>query len=96
MRRGDVVVGAQFREVGEDVIRPFGQRELEAESVAFIVCKRNGVSSKSETYLKTFVDQNTTADNLDIYRILSAAGQIETLLGLGARTAFERPAKGTR
>ena len=30
--------------------------ELEAESVAFIVCKRNGVTSKSETYLKNFVN----------------------------------------
>lgn len=71
----------------------YRQRELEAESVAFIVCKRNEVSSKSETYLKAFVDQNITTDNLDIYRIMWAAGQIETLLGLGTRTAFERPQK---
>jgi IrrE N-terminal-like domain len=69
------------------------QRELEAESAAFIVCKRNGVLSKSQTYLKSFVDDNATADNLDIYRIMWAAGQIETLLGLGARTAFDRSRK---
>jgi IrrE N-terminal-like domain len=69
------------------------QRELEAESVAFIACQRNSVSSKSGTYLKAFVDQDTTTDDLDIYRIMWAAGQIETLLGLGARTAFDRPRK---
>jgi antirestriction protein ArdC len=72
-------------------LRPFGnlrQRELEAESVAFIVCARNGVASRSETYLASYVDQNTTIADLDIYQVMRAAGQIETLLGLGARTKF--------
>jgi hypothetical protein len=63
-------------------------RELESESVAFIVCARNGVASNSETYLTNFVDQNTTVEDLDIYQIMRAAGQIETLLGLGAHTTF--------
>jgi hypothetical protein len=43
--------------------------------------------------LKSFVDENSTADELDIYRIMWAAGQIETPLGLGARTAFDRSRK---
>jgi hypothetical protein len=68
-------------------------RELEAESVSFIVCARNGVTSKAETYLKNYVDQNTTVENVDIYRIMRAAGQIETLLGLGAQSGFSRPRK---
>jgi hypothetical protein len=55
------------------------QRELETESVSFLVCKRNGVTSKSETYLANFVNQNTTVGNLDIYQVMRAAGQIETL-----------------
>lgn len=63
-------------------------RELEAESVAFIVCKRSGVTSKSETYLMNFVGQNTTVEDVDIYRIMRAAGQIESLLGLGAQSGF--------
>jgi antirestriction protein ArdC len=67
----------------------YQQAELEAESVAFIVCARNGITSKSETYLKDFVDQNTTIEDLDIYQVMRAAGHVETLLGLGARTAFE-------
>src|SRR5271157_4171719 len=62
--------------------------ELEAESVAFIVCKRNGVTSKSETYLANFVTQNSTVEDLDVYQAMSAAGHIETLLGLGAQARF--------
>lgn len=69
---------------------PLKQRELEAESVAYLVCARNGVKSKSEAYLKNYVDNNTTIDNLDIYNIMRAAGQIETMLGLTVNTKFER------
>jgi IrrE N-terminal-like domain len=64
--------------------------ELEAESVAFLVCKRNGVTSKSETYLANFVGQHTTVGDLDIYQIMRAAGQVETLLGLGAQSGFTK------
>jgi hypothetical protein len=64
------------------------QVELEAESVAFIVCERNGVTSKSESYLANFVDQNATVGDLDIYQIMRTAGQVETMLGLGAHTKF--------
>ena len=67
---------------------PHRQEELEAESVAFILCERNGVESRSKTYLANFVDQNTTVGNLDIYQVMHAAGQIETLLGIGAKTNF--------
>jgi len=67
------------------------RRELEAESVAYLVCARNGVQSKSETYLKNYVTQNTTIDHLDLYQIMRAAGQIETLLGLTAHTKFAKP-----
>jgi IrrE N-terminal-like domain len=65
------------------------QEEFEAESVAFIVCERNGVESRSKTYLANFVNQNTTVGNLDIYQVMHAAGQIETLLGIGAKTNFK-------
>lgn len=65
-------------------------RELEAESVAFIVCKRRGVSSSSERYLRNFVDQQTTVDDLDIYQVVRAAGRVESLLGLGLNTTFQQ------
>jgi len=69
------------------------QVELEAESVAFLVCARNGVKSKSETYLANFVEKNTTIDQLDLYRVMRAAGQVEALLGLTARTKYDMPTR---
>lgn len=74
--------------VPERSLPPLQQRELEAESVAYLVCARNRVKSKSETYLKNYVDNNTTIDNLDVYNIMRAAGQIETMLGLTENTRF--------
>lgn len=71
------------------------QRELEAESVAFLVCERNGVKSKSATYLKAYVKANTTIDHLDLYQVMRAAGQVETLLGLTAHTKYDQPPKRT-
>jgi hypothetical protein len=72
-----------------DRIRPtHALEELEAESVAYLVCKRHGVESRSETYLANFVTQHTTIGDLEIYRVMRAAGRIETLLGLAARTSF--------
>jgi hypothetical protein len=67
------------------------QRELEAESVSFLVCARNGVTSESETYLAHFVEKNTTVEDVDIYQVMRAAGQVETLLGLPAHTRFDKP-----
>jgi len=69
------------------------QRELEAESVAYLVCSRNGVESKSQTYLTEFVDKNTDIAALDLYQVVRAAGQIETLLGLTSHTRYEPSGK---
>ena len=69
------------------------QRELEAESVAFLVCKRNGVTCRSESYLSNYVTDHTTIDSLDLYQVMRAAGQIESLLGLTMNTKYDRPKK---
>jgi len=69
------------------------QQELEAESTAYIVCARNGVTSKSESYLASYVAQDTTTEQLDMYQIMRAAGQVEALLGLAAHTKVDRPKK---
>lgn len=66
-------------------------RELEAESVAYMVCWRQGVSPCSESYLNKFVEKDTDVLSLDLYQIMRAAGQIEALLGLTAHTRFDRP-----
>ncbi len=66
-------------------------KELEAESVAYLICCRNGLKPKSETYLSGYVEQDTTADTLDLYQIMRAAGQVETMLGLGTHTQYDQP-----
>jgi len=67
------------------------QVELEAESVAYVVCARNRVHSKSETYLANYVKDNPSVDDIDIYQVMRATGQVEALLGLAAHTRYERP-----
>jgi Protein of unknown function (DUF3293) len=64
------------------------EREIEAESVAFLVCNRNGVQPKSQTYLAGYVDQSVHTDQIDIYQIMRAAGQVEALLNLSAHAKF--------
>jgi hypothetical protein len=64
------------------------QMELEAESVAYVVCARIGVHSRSETYLAKYVTEKTTIDAVDVYQVMRATGQVEALLGLAAHTRF--------
>jgi hypothetical protein len=63
-------------------------RGWQAESVAYMVCERNGVKSASETYLTNYVKENTTITDVDVYQVMRAAGQVETMLNLGRRTKF--------
>jgi hypothetical protein len=67
------------------------QVELEAESVSYLACSRNKVESKSEAYLSKYVSGKTTIDSVDIYQVMRAAGQVETLLGLSAHTKYDKP-----
>lgn len=67
------------------------QMELEAESLSYVVCGRNNVKSKSETYLADYVTSDTTIDHIDIYQIARASGQVETILGLAAHAKFDLP-----
>lgn len=64
--------------------------EIEAESVAYLVCERHGVSAKSESYLSHFVKPETDFEKIDIYRITRAAGQVETILELTSHTKFRK------
>lgn len=74
--------------IPERIGLPLASRELEAESVSFMVCKRNGVDSRADGYLSDYVGRNTTTDHIDLYQVMRAAGQVETLLGLGAKTKY--------
>ncbi len=62
------------------------QREIEAESVAYLVCSRHGVEVSSQSYLASHVEKDTTIDNLDLYQVMRASGHVETLLGLAAHS----------
>lgn len=77
--------------IPERTSRTHEQRELEAESTAYIVCARNGVACKSQSYLASYVQQDTTTEQLDLYQIMRAAGQIETMLGLALHTKVAPP-----
>ena len=62
------------------------QREFEAESVAYLVCERNGIKVKSQTYLANYADRVTSLDSIDLYQVMRAAGQVETLLALNLQS----------
>ena len=61
------------------------QREIEAESVAYLVSRRNGVIPKSQSYLAAFVKPGMTSADLDVYQIMRAAGQVEGILGIAPK-----------
>lgn len=61
------------------------QREIEAESVAYILCTRNGIVCRSESYLAEYVKDHKTIEQVDHYQVMHAAGAVERLLGLNAQ-----------
>lgn len=68
-------------------------RELEAESTAYIVCKRNAVEVASGKYPSNFVKSDTTCDQIDVYQIMRAAGRIESVLEIAYHARFDEPEK---
>lgn len=72
----------------------YSEVEIEAESVAYLVCERNKVKTNSEAYLSHFVNAGMNVDSLDLYQITRAAGQVEAILELTMHTKF--PSKSER
>lgn len=64
------------------------QQEIEAESLSYLICARNNVKPKSESYLLNHIESDKDLPKLDIYTILKAAGQIERIINLDAHTKF--------
>lgn len=60
----------------------YAEREIEAESVAYLVCSRQVVESRSHAYLASYVETNTTIEHIDLYQFMRAAGGVEERLGL--------------
>ena len=71
------------RNVPDRSNRDHALREIEAESTAYLLAKRNGLTPKSESYLSAF---EGSFANLDIYSVMRAANAIEKVLGISAQT----------
>lgn len=65
------------------------QEEIEAESVAYMVCHRHGVTPNSEAYLADFAAFDSRAGRLDLYQVMRAAGQVEKFMGIDSRSWHE-------
>ena len=57
-------------------------REVEAETVAYLVAKRSGISPRSESYLER---HQGAFEDLDLHSVMSACGKVERLLDLPLR-----------
>ena len=67
------------------------QREIEAESVAYIVCRRDGITPESLSYLSGFMNGSDEGELVDVYQVMRTAGQVETILDLASRSSFDSP-----
>ena len=69
--------------------------ELEAESVAYMVCARRGIDNPSEKYLANLVEQQQDVPPLSLECVMKAAGLIETMshMRVKKRKTPPRPAR---
>ena len=51
--------------------------ELEAEAVAWLVCQRNGITTRSREYLNTLIN-DTALQEISMYTIYEAANRVES------------------
>jgi hypothetical protein len=75
-----------YLKIPDRAFLPHAEREVEAESVSYLVCHRADVHSEAEQYLSKFMSANISLDQIDVYGLMRAAGQIETALGIAARS----------
>ncbi len=63
--------------------------EFEAESVAWLVCERIGISNPSEKYLAGYLDKDEEVPPISLEAVLKAAGIVENML-----RGVQKPLKG--
>lgn len=66
--------------------------EVEAETAAYLVAKRNGVTPRSESYLSAY---KGSFAKLDLYAVMRAANAAETAMGIGAHHLWAQKAVGS-
>jgi len=59
------------------------QREFEAESISFLVCKRIGLETTSDEYLSNYMIRNEFIPKISFETVLSVAGYIEQMTESG-------------
>ena len=69
--------------------RDHALREVEAESVAYLVARRNGLVPRSEKYLDAF---QGAFDAVDWHAVMRAANAVETAMGISAHRLWEEAA----
>ena len=53
--------------------------EFEAETIAYVVCKRLGIVNPSESYLADYVEQHEQVPTVSLACIMKTAGLIESM-----------------
>ena len=70
------------RRVADRQTTPHELREVEAETAAYLVARRNGLKPRSERYLAKY---QGTFEHLNLYAIMRAANAVETAMGISAQ-----------
>ncbi len=58
---------------------PYAVTEMEAEAVAYIVCRRTGLHTRSAEYLSGFVDEEAGLESISLDLVSRAAARIEDM-----------------
>ena len=74
---------------------PLNVAEIEAESVAHIVCRRAGLRTHAAEYLSSYVEDSSDLDSISIDLVSRAAGRIEEM-GRRLMPPREKPARTGR
>ena len=71
--------------------RTHEQAEVEAEIVAYLVAKRNGLTPRSESYLSNY---EGAISSIDLYAVMRVANAVERTMGLSAQQLINRAVAG--
>lgn len=74
------------RRVPKRSMVPFALAELEAETTAYLVARRNGLEPRSESYL---ADHQGALPDLNLYAVMRAANAVETVMGISAQRLWK-------
>ena len=70
------------RRIGDRRDRSHAQHEVEAEIVAYLVARRNGLTPKSESYLSSY---RGAFDDIDLFSVMRVANAVERVMGISAQ-----------